>query len=98
MGDRGRWISEFKANLTYIVRSGIIRATQPKQTKRNKYTEKLVVGTRSVVVCLPGMCEALCSIPRTEKKNEYLRKNRTPCNLPKIAVHLILGLERWLNS
>jgi hypothetical protein len=50
LGGRGRWISEFKANLVYRVISRTARATQrnpvsgnkkqTKQTKQNKQTNK----------------------------------------------------------
>jgi hypothetical protein len=36
LGDRGRWISEFKASLVYRVSSRIVRAIQRNPVKKKK--------------------------------------------------------------
>jgi hypothetical protein len=53
LGGRGRWISEFEANLVYRVSSRIARAIQRKtktktKTKQKGYREKTILFARSV--------------------------------------------------
>jgi hypothetical protein len=60
LGGRGRWISEFEANLVYKVSSRIARAIQRNPISENKQTNKQKDKTKKFILSYFGVVLPAC--------------------------------------